>query len=269
MKTKLKQITDSTINELLSNEIILPSSYFKCFDKYAKNIDIELENEDYSKELTKMISEEFDEINSYVNNAIKVIDKASIVTGDAQEAIRVQNASHLKELYEEIGKLKKELETLNENVYCDDLTKAKNKKWIYHKYLNNETKFNKDSILVLIDVDSYDYISNAYNQLISDNLLIFIVNYLKSKFKDEKLDYNIIRYLKDKFIISFDNSDLKEVQTLLHTVSSLLFETTLKSNSGIVIKPTFNHTIAKVRSGEEFHEVLTLMIKKVDEQKEK
>lgn len=269
MKTKLKNITDSTINELLINEIILPSSYFKCFDKHAKNIDIELENEDYSKELTKMISEEFEEINSYVNNAIKVIDKASDITSDAQEAIREQNSLHLKELYEEIGKLKKELENLSNNVYCDDLTKAKNKKWIYHKFLDNNTKFNKDGILILIDIESYNYILNTYNQLISDNLLIYIVNYLKSKLKDEALSYNITRYLKNKFIISLDNIDLKEIQSLFLTISSVLFETTLKSNSGIVIKPTFDYTMAKINKGEEFHEILSLMMKKIEEKREK
>lgn len=269
MKTKLKEITDSTINELLSSEIILPSSYFKCFDKHAKNVDIELENENYSNELTKMISEEFDEINSYVNDAAKIIDKASQITGDAQDAIREKNSSHLKELYKEIGKLKKELESLSNNIYNDELTKSKNKKWIYHKYLDNSTKFNKDEIIVLIDVESYDYIAKEYNQIISDNLLIYIVNYLKSKFKDENLNSNIIRYSKNKFIISFDNSNLREIESLFITISSLLFETTLKSNSGVVIKPTFDYTVANVVKGEEFHDVLLLMTKNINEKKEK
>ena len=39
MKNKLKQITDLTIQEVLGNEIILPSTYFKTFDKNIKKID--------------------------------------------------------------------------------------------------------------------------------------------------------------------------------------------------------------------------------------
>ena len=38
MKNKLKQITDLTIQEVLGNEIILPSTYFKTFDKNIKKI---------------------------------------------------------------------------------------------------------------------------------------------------------------------------------------------------------------------------------------
>ena len=49
MKNKLKQITDLTIQEVLGNEIILPSTYFKTFDKNIKKIDKNLKNENPQK----------------------------------------------------------------------------------------------------------------------------------------------------------------------------------------------------------------------------
>ena len=64
MKTKLKEITDSTVCELLGNDIILPSNYFQCFDKYAKTVDLDLESESFEKELSELILDEFNEINS-------------------------------------------------------------------------------------------------------------------------------------------------------------------------------------------------------------
>ena len=40
MNHKLEQITNLTINNLLNNKIILPSSYFEKFNYYAKEIEI-------------------------------------------------------------------------------------------------------------------------------------------------------------------------------------------------------------------------------------
>ena len=67
MKNKLKQITDLTIQEVLGNEIILPSTYFKIFDKNIKKIDKNLKNENVSIDNTNIILEEFNSINKYFN----------------------------------------------------------------------------------------------------------------------------------------------------------------------------------------------------------
>lgn len=268
MKKKLKEITDSTVNELLGNDIIMPSNYFQCFDKHAKSAEVNLDSDTFEKELSDLIIDEFNVINNYVNDAVKTIDIATGLTIDAQKAIKENNTLLLKNLYNQIGELRGELETITNNIYKDYLTKVNNKKWLYHKYLTKDAKFKDSAILVFVNIADYEYISNTYNKLISNNLLIFISKYLDEKLKEEGLDFEITRYLSNKFILTFNEYEINAVASILNTISSVLFEKTLKSNSGIIIKPTFDYSIAKVKKDENFHEVLSTLVKKVEAKKE-
>lgn len=268
MKTKLKEITDSTVTELLANDIILPSNYFQCFDKHAKTIDLDIDSESFEKELSELILDEFNEINSYVNEAVKAIDAAAGITLEAQKAIKDNNTLVLKSLYTQIKTLQIELQELTDNVYKDYLTKVHNKKWLYHKFLTRDANFKEDTTLILIDVADYEYIADTYNKLISNNLLVFISKYLKNKLSEESISFNISRYLTSKFIISVDSEDITQIETTISTISSVLYNTTLKSNSGVMIKPTFDYSISKVKKDQAFHEALDGLIKNIEEVKE-
>lgn len=269
MKAKLKEITDSTVTELLANDIILPSNYFQCFDKHAKTIDLDIDNESFEKELSELILDEFNEINTYVNEAVKTIDSAAGITLKAQQAIKENNTLVLKNLYSQIKTLQTELQEITDNVYKDYLTKVHNKKWLYHKFLTRDANFKEDTTILLIDVADYEYISDTYNKLISNNLLVFISKYLKNKFTEEGLDFEISRYLTNKFIISVKDTDLVQLETLISTISNVLYNTTLKSNSGVMIKPTFDYSTSKVKQDESFHGALDSLIRNIEEVKRK
>ncbi|WP_321468162.1 diguanylate cyclase domain-containing protein [Halarcobacter sp.] len=261
MKAKLKEITDSTINELLSNEIILPSCYFQCFDKNAKNIDLDLGSESFGKELNNLIFKEYNEINSYINDAVKTIDNAANITKEAEKAIESNDSLLLKSLYNQIVNLKKELESITDNVYKDYLTKTYNKKWLYQKYLIDKSIFKNDTIITLIDVKDYEYISNTYNKLIADNLLMYISSFISNRLEEEDLDFKFVRYLTNKFIIIFEEKDIHQINSMVNLVSNMLFEATLKSNSGILIKPTFEYAIKEAKKEQIFHDILETLIK--------
>ena len=263
MKDKLKQITNSTVNELLNKEIILPSSYFECFDKHAKTLDIELNNEDFEKELSELILEEYNTINEYVNNAVESIDTAANLTKEAQEAIKKNNTLALKNLYEQIKKLQNELEDITKNIYTDYLTKIHNKKWLYHKGLSKEANFKEDLLFVLIDVNDYEYINQTYNRLIANNLLIFVTKYIQEKFKEESIDFELVRYLNNKFVLMIKNDEIKNIKLILNNIKTYLIDTTLKSNSGVIIKPSFNFSMSKVKKEESFHSCLEVLFKKL------
>ncbi len=261
MKNRLKHITNSTVNELLCKEVILPSTYFQCFDKYARKVDISLDSKSFEKELNELILEEYNTINDYVNEAVKSIDLAATLTKEAQKAIKNNNTLVLKNLYEQIQKLQVQLEDITKNIYTDHLTKAHNKKWLYHKYLSKEANFVDDAIVVLINVKDYDYIIQTYNRLIGDNLLIFITKYLQEKTKEESIKSEIVRYLNDKFLLLIKKEEISTIENILNNIKTFLIETTLKSNSGIMIKPTFNFSLMKVKKEESFHTCLEILLR--------
>ena len=262
MKNKLKKITDLTINELLSQEIILPSNYFQCFDKHAKMIDIDLKNDDFEKEINGILINEFAQIDRYVKDATKTIREVEIITKDAQEAIKNKDESALKVLYKQINTLKYELNSMTESIYKDHLTKFYNKKWLYHKLLDDKASFTKNCVITYIDIADYEYIVKNYSNYIADNLILYIITYLNDKLKDESLGFEIVRFLNDKFLIIFEDIDINLIKSQMNTISNILYETTLKSNSGVMIKPKFRYFIEKINKHESFNELLDDFIKK-------
>ena len=264
MKDKLKEITNLTVNELLPNEVILPSEYFECFDKHAKISEIKLNDKEFEKEVDQLILNEINSINDYVKTASKTIDSAASLTLDAKKAIEENNSKGLKKLYSQIIKLQIELQNMTENIYKDYLTKAYNKKWLYHKYLSEDAKIKDDAVLILVDVKDFEYIKKNYNKLISNNLLIFIYDFITKEFTKEHIEFKLCRYLSSKFIISIENCEYEDVLTLMKNTSSVLFGTTLKSNSGVMIKPTYDYSILSVKKDDSFHDVLNSLIKKLE-----
>jgi len=264
MKEKLKEITDLTINELLEEEVILPSEYFECFDKHAKLSEIEINDESFEKEVDDLLLNEISTINDYVKTATKSVDSAASLTLDAQKAIKENNSDALKKLYTQIKDLQEELQNISENIYKDYLTNAYNKKWLYHKYLADNSKIKEDSILILIDVKDFEYIKKTYNKLISTNLIIFIYEFINKEFNKEGVDFEICRYLSSKFIISIKNDNYNSVASLIKNTSSVLFGTTLKSNSGVMIKPNYKYSTLSAKKDDSFHEILNSLMKKLE-----
>lgn len=265
MKDKLKEITDNTISELLGNDIILPSTYFECFDKHSRTVDINIESEEFEKELQSFLLEEYKHIDEYMHAAMKTIDEVSEITVGAKDAIETKNTSLLDSLYTQIKTLQTELENMKSNVYKDYLTKTYNKQWIYQKFLNKDASFKDESIVILIEVNDYDYISKNYSNLISNNLLIFISKFLKDKLNDEKIDFEIARYLKNRFLIFVNNDSISNLNNILNNIVNLLQNTTLKSNSGIIINPSFKHTICEVNKNIPFHNTINNLLKNMEE----
>ena len=122
MKTKLKKITDKTVQDLLQNEIILPSSYFESFDKNAKDIKVDITDSDFEKEVSEVLVEELKVINEYMKKTIKNIDNLSKATEEAQVAIQNKDESKLNSINSSLNDIKEELESLKGLVYLDSLT---------------------------------------------------------------------------------------------------------------------------------------------------
>jgi len=266
LKDRLKEITDITINELLGDDIILPSKYFQSFDKNAKNIDIDIEDDKFDKKIDKVILDEFNNINTYMHDTIKTINKVEEITQQSQKAIEQKNSNLLKSLYNQISTLKDEISQITNNIYKDYLTKFYNKKWLYFKYLNSDASFKKDAIIVLIDVEKYSYISKTYNKLIANNLLIYISEYIDENLENEQLNFKIVRFLTNKLVIIFEENNLTQTKSILNNIANCLFDSILQSNSGVLIKPTFTYSISEVKKDQPFNESMQILINNINKE---
>ncbi len=261
MNKILKKITDETINELLLNDIILPSSYFQCFDKHAKTLDINLDDKEFENKLNILIAQEFEDINEYASRTLKSLEQVTIATKDAKKAIKNKDESSLKKIYQEMEDLKIELDSVSNKIFKDNVTKTFNKKWIYNIFLKNNEKFKNNGIFILLEIDNSSYILENYGHLIYDNLQIFITKFISKKLKDEKFHYNIAKFNKKQFLIFLENEEIKETSNVIKNTRDLLEDTTLKSKSGILIKPNFSYSLTTYKQKENFSETVENLIK--------
>lgn len=143
MKKKLEQITNLTINDLLNNKIILPSSYFEKFTYHAKEIEVNIEDENFSKEIKQFLINDFNTIEEYmkiiISSAITLQENAQ----NAQNAILNKDNESLNNIHVKMINLENEIKTLTEQLFIDEETKTFNRKWIYNKFLNKDGNFKR------------------------------------------------------------------------------------------------------------------------------
>lgn len=261
MKENLKKITNLTVNELLNNEIIMPSIYFEKFNKNAKTLEIDLEDKKFNKEMNKLLIKDYESIESYMQTIEKNISTIQKAAKESKKAILEKNVEVLTDIYKQMNDLEKEVEELNSKLFVDSLTNTYNRKWIYNKFLDKNADFKDDGICVLIDICDHEYIEKEYGNLIANNLLIFTTNFIKKKLKEESVDFEIARFIDNQFLIFAKDISQKDIKNLLLNIKQLLLNTTLKSNSGLILKGNFNYYsqtfILKQSSREVFENLYT------------
>jgi len=258
MRTKLKKITDKTVQDLLQNEIILPSSYFESFDKNAKDIKVDITDNDFEKEVSEVLVEELKLINDYMKKTIKNIDNLSKATQEAQVAIAQKDESKLNTINTSLNDIKDELESLKGLVYLDSLTKVYNRKWVYNQAIEDDGSIGYKGILLFIDITDFNYIVDKYGNLIADNVIIYISKFLSQKLKKESLSFEIARYSNDQFVLFIKDDNLENVNSFVNNLRLEFSNSTLKSKSGLTFKTNFTFGATKFNEGDDFQKTLEI-----------
>lgn len=242
-KNDLKRITDVTINELLNNEVIMPSNYFECFSNNARKVNINISDANYNKNVENAIFQEYNTIENYMNSITEKSEQLNDSINQSKEAIKNKDTQKLTKIYEEIEILQKELDELRNDIYTDETSKSFNRKWIYKKFLKKDLTFKDSGYAVLVNILNLDYIQKEYGDLITTNLVVFIVNKLREELKNHNLKFKVARFTHDQLIFFVSTKDESELKSIFIAVANQLETTTLRSNSGILINGSIKYYI--------------------------
>ena len=154
-KNNIKTITDKTVNKLLGQEIILPSTYFQTFNQYANELNISLKDKSFTKEINKTIQDDIRKVNKFMDETLKGMEKLSQATSDAKKAIIDKDEEELSVILSQVDEMKNEITLLIGQLYQDSLTKLNNKKWIYDRYLNGSENMQNNGLLVNININDF------------------------------------------------------------------------------------------------------------------
>lgn len=268
MKRNLKKITDKTVQDLLQNEIILPSSYFESFDRNAKDLSIDITDDQFENEVSDVIVKELKNINAYMKKTIANIDTLSQATKEAQDAIKNKDEGTLKNINSSLNDMKSEMDALKDLIYLDELTKVYNRKWIYNQAIAEDGSFGHEGMLLFIDINDFNYIIDKYGNLIADNVIIYISKFLSHKFKKENMDFNLSRYSNDQFILFINDDNLASIISFINNVRIELSNSTLKSKSGLTFKTNFNFGLVRYSANDSFQNILETAAQLSDKDKE-
>ena len=252
-KETLQVISNETKGSINQIAVVTPSMYASIFAKFAQEHDTTIENE---KELaSELIIDECSNLTNLQIQTAKNAQQLSSNTNKAISAIKDKNDLLLHEVLEETEELRKEIETLKESVYKDELTNTFNRKWLHDNLLNEDAQSFKDSgTLVMIDLNYFKIINDTYGHIIGDKVLVFIANQLK------KSKVPVIRYGGDEFIIVFSSpATYKSTILKLNRVRDGILKKHLKVKDAS-FRVSFSIGIQEFQKGD----ILTKTIEKAD-----
>jgi len=255
--TELKVVTDDTLKELRSFDVVTPDLYQDAFQSRLKGMGLETDLNVLSQNNIPLILDKILKIQKETQDGASSlkenIDLATVAINDKDEAALASIKEHMTALQERIS-------ALEEEVYIDDLTKAHNRKWLFDKILEDD-KFAEDGVLTFIDLDKFKNINDSYGHIAGDKVLFLISNVLQ---KLEGVD--VVRYGGDEFImISFDK-DLEYIEGYLAKINEG-FKTKSFKFQGHTFKVSLSSGSARFDAGNNFHEITSIVDEKMYEAK--
>jgi len=244
MNKKLQEITDETIKELSKLEIVLPEIYTGIFFAKAKELNIEIDEQDKEQALTYALKKIQDM--KYATEESASTLKTHIQK--ARTAIIQKNDVALKSIEDAVTALEKKIIDLQENLYIDELTQNYNRRWMYEKFLNIE-KFKQNGLFAFIDIDNFKSVNDNYGHLTGDKVLKMIGSLLR---KVENA--SAIRFAGDEFILISSDYNLNKLSRLLEMIKHNLKATNLKHEDKI-FNVSFSFGIIKYTKDANFKEI--------------
>lgn len=117
-----------------------------------------------------------------------------------------------KECRTNLSALKSDISVLRKQLFSDDISTAKNRLWVFKEKLKDNETFRDFGFLVSIKISEYDKIVSEYEPNVGNKLLKQASDYMIRYMTDNHLAYEIVRYMKDNFLIFMHQMNEYEVE---------------------------------------------------------
>ena len=251
MQHQLKKVTYTTLKELKKQDIVLPSDYSKTFEKNAKELDIDLENQEIILKDLNYDAKLLDKIAKETNDNLYDLSTSA---KNAQNAIIHKDNKMLEHIEDDVVKMQKKIEFLQAELFTDTLTKAKNRRWLNDVYLKNNL-FTNNGTLAFVDLDNFKRINDNYGHILGDQVLKYLVTFFTRELRD---DAHIVRYAGDEFLVIFNNEeyDIDFLNQRMQQVQIKISKQNLKSKHVSQLKFTFSYGLSRFTTDDNFDNII-------------
>ncbi len=190
-------------------------------------------------ELTKMTLEEVQKKSSIIKTSSQeIIEEIDEVDAESLKASIIKFSAFLikniEELENKIKELESELDKAYKELLIDPLTKVYNRKALERDLLEILEKGKEkklDLCIVMLDLDNFKLINDAYGHLVGDFVLIKFVQIIKSLLRESD---KIYRYGGDEFVIIFNRASLGVVKKIVERLINKISKTKLKYKEHLI-----------------------------------
>ena len=244
MNQKLEELTDATIKEIRKLEIVLPEIYKDIF--YTKANEMQIVISDNDKEMAMIYA--LKKIQNLKDETEKSTSILKENVSNAKVAIANKDNLALEVIENNMIDLEKKISLLQQELYIDELTHLYNRRWLFEKYLQNDT-FQENGVFAFIDINDFKRINDTYGHMVGDKVLNLLGKVLR------RIDNTFaVRFAGDEFIILSQIHNEEEIEKILHTVNHNLKSTNLKHNEKVftvdfafgITKFSKNNTFKKI-----------------------
>lgn len=252
MSNKLREVTYLTVKHLKNNDIILPGEYSKKFERFAKELEVDITNDDV---VLKDLHQNCDKMDKIVKTTSESLDSIHSSTQKAQVAIQNKDEESLAGINKELSEMQKQINFLQKELFSDALTGAYNRKWFSDFYLN-EDNFPCDGKMAFIDLNKFKIINDSYGHLLGDQVLKYLVKFLKQVLAYDGVD--VVRYAGDEFIVLFSDEAVKslDVDKLMLDAQDKLSRQKLKSAKVKELKFSFSYGLVTFKHSDRIEKIL-------------
>lgn len=252
MSNKLKEVTYLTVKHLKNNDIILPGEYSQKFERFAKELEVDITNDEV---VLKDLHQNCDKMDKIVKSTSDSLDTIHDSTQKAQVAIANKDEASLANINKELSEMQKQINFLQKELFSDALTGAYNRKWFADYYLNDET-FPTDGKMAFIDLNKFKTINDTYGHLLGDQVLKYLVKFLKNELSYDGVD--IVRYAGDEFLVLFNDQAVNtlDANDLMLKAQEKLSRQKLKSAKVQALQFSFSFGIVDFKASDKLDEIL-------------
>ena len=165
----------------------------------------------------------------------------------------------------ELNTVKSDMLLLRELLFSDDITETKNRLWIFKHKLNHHETFNDFGFLVSIRISEYSAILKEYDANVGNKLLKLVSDFMTDYMKEHQLDYEIVRYTEDNFLIFMQGLNEDEVEEQIANMQKEMSNYTFKQRNK-VFQLTFYSAVMQYIKNESFSSVLDQLDEKLFQQ---
>jgi len=254
---KLKEITYLTIKDLKKQSIILPGKYSDIFENYAKELEVNLDDE---KVILKDLQKDTEYVDKIVRKTNDNLTALKTSTSNARKAIQNKDEESLNNINNELEEMQKQINTLQKELFSDPLTGAYNRKWFSDYYLKDDL-FVNDGFIVFIDLDKFKFINDNYGHIVGDQILKYLVNFLQKELDNPAVD--ILRYAGDEFIVLFNKnkSSILNPDKKMKETQDKLSKLVLTSSKIKKLQFSFSYGITPFKKEDNIEDILVIVDK--------